>query len=44
MMEKDTAKRITPQEALKHPFLLDASVQLDDVLQPDARVCGIRLL
>lgn len=44
MMEKDTAKRITPQEALKHPFLHDASVQLDTILQPEVQVCGIRLL
>lgn len=44
MMEKDTAKRITPQEALQHPFLRDASVQLEEILQPEAPLCDIRLL
>lgn len=44
MMEKDTTKRITPQEALKHPFLRDASVQLEEILQAEAPLCDIRLL
>jgi hypothetical protein len=36
MMEKDTAKRISPAEALAHPFLCDASMQLDELLAASA--------
>lgn len=44
MMEKDTTRRITPQEALAHPFLRDASAQLDEILRAEAPLCEIRLL
>lgn len=36
MMEKDTTRRITPLEALQHPFLLDASRKLLETVAASA--------
>lgn len=45
MMEKDTAKRISPTEALAHPFLCDANMQLDELLAASAGPAhAVRLL
>jgi hypothetical protein len=46
MMERDTTRRITPLEALEHPFLMDATRELREAtMMVDAPVAPIlRLL
>ncbi|DBA04301.1 TPA: hypothetical protein N0F65_002063 [Lagenidium giganteum] len=43
LMEKDTTKRLSPADALQHPFLRDASLALDDTLRYVSDDSQIRL-
>jgi hypothetical protein len=44
MMEKDAYKRVTPKQALEHPFLRDANALLEDLLLEQEAVNPSRLL
>ncbi|KAG7391475.1 Serine/threonine-protein kinase dclk1 [Phytophthora boehmeriae] len=44
MMEKDTHKRITPKEALQHPFLRDTNAVLDALFREQPPTTAMRLL
>ncbi|CEG48019.1 camk camk1 protein kinase [Plasmopara halstedii] len=44
MMEKDPYKRVTPKDVLKHPFLRDANITLDNFLQHQTPIDLTRLL
>ncbi|RLN98242.1 hypothetical protein BBJ28_00000040 [Nothophytophthora sp. Chile5] len=43
-LTKDTDKRITFKQALEHPFLRDANMQLDDIFREQAPISPTRLL
>ncbi|TMW62352.1 hypothetical protein Poli38472_009845 [Pythium oligandrum] len=44
MMEKDTSKRISASEALRHPFLEEASTALEGIDEVEIPGCPLRLL
>ncbi|RLN67722.1 hypothetical protein BBP00_00001431 [Phytophthora kernoviae] len=44
MMEKDTHKRITPKQALQHPFLRDTNAVLDALFREQPPTTATRLL
>ncbi|GLE05054.1 hypothetical protein PINS_up014038 [Pythium insidiosum] len=44
MMEKDTSRRISPKEALQHPFVEEASVALEEAYILEQSVCHLRLV
>ncbi|KAE9032683.1 hypothetical protein PR003_g9225 [Phytophthora rubi] len=44
MMEKDAYRRVTPKEALEHPFLRDANAVLEDLFREQQPINPTRLL
>ncbi|KAL4167706.1 hypothetical protein KRP22_013190 [Phytophthora ramorum] len=44
MMEKDALKRVTPKQALEHPFLRDANATLEDLFREQEPINPTRLL
>lgn len=44
MMEKDAYRRVTPKEALEHPFLRDANTVLEDLFREQQPINPTRLL
>lgn len=42
MMEKDIKLRITPAQALQHPFLRAANIALDEALRMESPLCRVR--